>query len=505
MRDRYIRLFSLSDNLYTEGAPVLILAGALLKDTQTGQLLAQLKMLNIVPQKTKAVMVRIAPLDITGKSLGETVEYQYLDLNVARDETFGQKTPIVLPDPTTRGYTASVTEVVFSDNSIWSGQSGPWEPFTKPPLLADVIQDEELIKQYKIKYGERCTTLFSADKDIWFCACGAINHSSENTCHTCGNPIEATQAIDWEDLKRERDLRLEKEAEAQEDAARKNEERRKRAKVKSKRIIKICIPIVAIVAICFVAIVIINKVIIPINKYNHAVELLENGKYLSAKIEFESLGDYRDSPTKLEEAKNAQLYIEADELYVNGSLIAARQRFIQLDDYSDAIERAESISEEFYSKGIELFKNKQYQEAIESFKNAGKEYKDAADYIIFSEVIAIDYDDGNLHNLGTICTKINTISNDSMKKQLLNNPQMEVVKTMEGLWYLNGDRRAPSLEFLNGKTATYSIQYKNGNYYLAYYGYDHYDLITDITASSFKSTYKEAEHPNMNHTWTYLR
>lgn len=39
MSERYLKLFSLEENLYIPGSPVLIAAGALLKDTQTGRIL----------------------------------------------------------------------------------------------------------------------------------------------------------------------------------------------------------------------------------------------------------------------------------------------------------------------------------------------------------------------------------------------------------------------------------------------------------------------------------
>ena len=39
MAERYTRLYTLPENLYTEGAPLVIAAGALLKDNQTGKVL----------------------------------------------------------------------------------------------------------------------------------------------------------------------------------------------------------------------------------------------------------------------------------------------------------------------------------------------------------------------------------------------------------------------------------------------------------------------------------
>lgn len=42
MGERYTRLFSLSEQLYIENAPVIITAGALLKDNKTDNILVQL-------------------------------------------------------------------------------------------------------------------------------------------------------------------------------------------------------------------------------------------------------------------------------------------------------------------------------------------------------------------------------------------------------------------------------------------------------------------------------
>ena len=95
MAERYSRLYSLSERLYTNGAPVVIAAGALLKDSATGKILVQLKLHSISTKKIKAVTVEIIPKDVTGNPLGNSIEYQYLDLAVIRNRDFAQKTPIL--------------------------------------------------------------------------------------------------------------------------------------------------------------------------------------------------------------------------------------------------------------------------------------------------------------------------------------------------------------------------------------------------------------------------
>ena len=162
MEERYTRLFSLPENLYSAGAPVMIAAGALLKDNQTGKVLAQLKLRSLVDQKVKAVKVKIAPLDMVGKPLGEAVDHLYLDLNASRDMEFGQKVPIPLPDATTRGYQASVLEVVFADNTLWAAGDAPWEPLSAPVPLAQALADDELVQADR-QDGKHCPRKIDAE------------------------------------------------------------------------------------------------------------------------------------------------------------------------------------------------------------------------------------------------------------------------------------------------------------------------------------------------------
>ena len=96
MGERYTRLFSLSEQLYIENAPVIIAAGALLKDNKTDNVLVQLKFQNIEEKQIKALTVQIIPLDIKNKKIGEKIEYQYLDLNEERDVYFGADVPIMV-------------------------------------------------------------------------------------------------------------------------------------------------------------------------------------------------------------------------------------------------------------------------------------------------------------------------------------------------------------------------------------------------------------------------
>ena len=147
MAERYSRVFSLAENLYTEGAPLLLAAGALLKDTQSGKLVAQLKLKAIGAKAIRAATVRLVPLDSADRPLGEALSYDYLDLNAERDAEFGAKNPIPLPQSSARAFTAAVTEVIFADASTRTAEERAEAPLDAPERAERGLRDVGLAKQ----------------------------------------------------------------------------------------------------------------------------------------------------------------------------------------------------------------------------------------------------------------------------------------------------------------------------------------------------------------------
>lgn len=151
MSERYSRLFTLPENLYAVGSPVVIAAGTLLKDNQTGKIVAQLKLKSISNKPITAVKVELYLFDTAGNSIEGSVVHDYLDLDASRDAEFAQKAPVPIPNSKARSYKASVTEVVFMDRSVWNADGGNWESLREPSFL--MFEDYELRKQYEIKFG----------------------------------------------------------------------------------------------------------------------------------------------------------------------------------------------------------------------------------------------------------------------------------------------------------------------------------------------------------------
>lgn len=369
MSERYTRLFSLPENLYSVGAPVVIAAGALLKDNQTGKVLAQLKIQNISDKTVKAATVSIVPMDTVGKPLGEAVSYQYLDLNARRDADFGQKIPVVLPNTATRAFCVSVSEVIFADNAVWRASEAVWEPLSAPVPLEQALGDKELVAQYQIKYGENCKCIFKREKDLWRCACGALNHDTERFCHKCRKEAAILSAFDLDELKAGKDKRLEiaKQKAAEEKAA---------AEAKSKRTKKLAMIVVPIAVVAIVTVVLISGNLKKSAAYNDAVALLEAGDYDGAISAFEALGNYKDSAEQIKQAqydKAEQIkqtqYDEAIDLLSQAEYDEAILIFETLGDYKDSANQIENVQS--YLHAIELLDSGDYEAAAEIFATLG--------------------------------------------------------------------------------------------------------------------------------------
>ena len=352
MSERYSKLFALPENLYASGAPVVIAAGALLKDNQTGKVIAQLKLRNIGANIIKAAKVCIRPLDTVGNALGTEVEYQYLDLAAKRNEEFGAKSPINLADAATRSYSVSVAEIVFIDNTIWKATDEPWEALSAPATLDELLKDRELVKQYRIKYGADCRYNPTAQKDLWYCACGELNHKGETACHHCGKSLAALQAIDISALKADRDARIaaEKQKAAEDKAA---------ADAKAKKVKKIAMITAPIMVLIIIAAIIVSNVVkakqeeaAKIEAYNTAIAMLDNGQYTDAIKALAALGDYKDCEELIVSAKlDEQYYLALDYVDV-GNYSKAEVIFEQLGDYKDCTEQLAAIQIPLFKENV---------------------------------------------------------------------------------------------------------------------------------------------------------
>mgnify|MGYP004510526195 CR=1 FL=1 len=380
MAERYSRLFMLPTNLYSEGSPVLIEAGALLRDNVTGGVLAQLKIKSLSSKVIKAMTVGIIPCDIAGRRLSDAVMHQYLDMNFGRDSEFGQKNAIALPDPATRSFKVYVSEAVFGDNSIYSAPECEWTPLNvaQAPVGHTVLNsDPELFKQFRMMYDQQCTYNYvpKVERDLWFCSCQAINHSNEAVCHNCGQKYLPLESIDIKALKAARDKRVAEERRQAEEAAAEAERQRREEEAKAKEAARLAAErrkkITKRVSIIASAVLLVAFLVyatgwhlIPYIKYTNAVKAMEAQSYDEAYDAFIALGDFSDSADKAMYCRIEITYLEAVALKDAGEYKKAADIFTSLGDYSDSKALAKESN---YLYADSLLNSGKYEEAYSAF------------------------------------------------------------------------------------------------------------------------------------------
>ncbi len=406
MSNRYQLVFSLSPRLYLEGSPVLIEAGAIQKDTQTNNLLVQLKFRNISSKTIIACKVKINAYSISGDLLEGVDSFSYLDLNVHSGEGFGSKMPIYLPNYETRKFTACVTQVVFADNSIWNADEVEWTQVSEPTKIENGLHDDsrihdgELVKQYKIEVGNNSDYYPEIKDGLFYCTCGSINMDSIEHCYFCRREYsDLARILEEGYLTTRKDARLAHEAEerrvkmqqeAEERAAiaqRKQENKRKRRKII--KIIELVVPVVVVLAIA--GYFLVTKVIIPRQKYEHAIQLLADGRYAQAYKYLAELGyddeiisSKNDRALSLIESGN---YDEAYALYEevgNTEAIEANKydraiSLIESGNYDEAyalyeeLGNTEAIESNKYDRAVSLIEAGNYEEAYALYEELGDE------------------------------------------------------------------------------------------------------------------------------------
>lgn len=344
MSERYTRLNTLPKNMYIDGAPVLIAAGALLKDNQNGNVLVQLKLQNLNQAQLVACKVSVRTYEPGGEELPCVESYAYLDLLVSCGEYFGTQNPIYLPDSSARNVSVSVIQAVFQNGEVWNHTPDEWKPLPQnQPQLKDQLSDMEMQKQYELEVGGNCEYVPIVAGSWFLCTCGAVSLSKNGECSKCKRDIKALlSAFDIDELTRKKEARLEKEAEVQRIREREQEEKRIAVAAAAKRVKRIAFLAGTVTATGMIIAVLITQVVIPRSQYKAAEEMLANGNYSEAIKMFTALGDYQDSAERAE----AVPYVQAEALLAAGDTAKAAIAFYNSGDYQDSRERSFALWDE---------------------------------------------------------------------------------------------------------------------------------------------------------------
>lgn len=397
MAERFTRLFQLGNDLYLDGSPVIVCAGALLNDTVTGSMIAQIKYQNISEKKIVAAKVQLCAYDAMRAALDERIEYSYHNLDVSSGAYWGGDKAIILPDRASNSFEIIGFSVAFDDGTCWKSECvDTFISIPASPLLVDELHDMALVEQYCIETTPKAKFVPMEYGSLWRCACGCINQGAVCTgCNT--DKIVAFEKLNIPLLSEKMAGRLE--IEARQKAEKQAKERKW---MKNTAIILTIVAVMAVVGSVY-GFWIRPNIIVPAKKYKEALTLYQNGEYKQAESRFAELGNYRDSEQylqdipyriaedllekgKYEAARNAFLelgdyrdsadraketaYLYAQTLQADGDYITARKWFEDAEPYNDSIACVECLNGLIFEKGVKLFEQGSYTDALHYLKEA---------------------------------------------------------------------------------------------------------------------------------------
>ena len=347
---KYTTIVHESNIFYTETCPAIIAASALLKDNTTNIIVLQVKIRNINPQAIKALTLSITAKDSFNQPIGNPTIVKFSDTNISRNEDFGQNSATVLPDKNTRNYEVRIAEILLADGQVWTDNAdNKWE--STGSLHELFATEPEMLKQYRLEINPKAVYNLSVYKDIWFCACGAINKVNEESCHSCSASFNKMQGLDFDVLSEHCNQRLEKEKAEKEEAARKAAEEARIKKLEEQRkaeeqrilsekrekTLKKAVKITSILAVCVIAIVLLMTfIIIPNHKYNSAMKLMDTGEYERAYAIIENLKHKEVPSDVLQECESGVKYNTAKKHMESENYFEALREFNDLGDFKDS-------------------------------------------------------------------------------------------------------------------------------------------------------------------------
>ncbi len=384
MADRYDRLMYISDIYYCENAPAILEAQALLKDTKENNIVAQLKFRNISGNVIKAVEVYIAAKDSFGKEIEGINSFQYTDLYVGTNKTWGEKQAITMPNNNVRYIQVAIKSVVFSDGTIWAAKGNAiTEKISKPLDLVTALSDKELIKQFRLEYGNAANNVYMQEKDIWHCVCGCINKLSSECCCACGEKRSKITSYSLESLQKNMQERCAKEKEELQKKLieekhqleiKHTEEKKKKQRRKRSVLLGICFSIVLIIA---GGMYYYQNVYLVEYKYIEACKIYERGQLKEAQEAFVNLTGYKDSDSYIKKIEQVNTFDEANALENDEKYDEAILKYEELGNYKGCEAGVKRCKEKkLYSEIQNYIKTKEFKLALKLQKEAVEKYKD---------------------------------------------------------------------------------------------------------------------------------
>lgn len=365
--ERYQRIYLDDRQHYIANSNIIISACAILKDNEKNTILGQAKFQNIGNKAISALIVSVLCYDVLGNEIERIANYQYLDLNVKRDEFFGVQNSIPISNSNARKIQIVIEQIVYANGTNIMLYDKECFEMPKVEVLST---DSEIMKQAQIEFGKAAKYKYMEYHDLWFCTCGKVNGVGENYCHACGVAKNKLLSASLSYLIEKKKERVAKEiAEEAERRQKEEEELHKKQEQTRRRTKKMIIAgsiIMCVSLLTFLFKYIYTNQIVPSGKYEKAEEFVKSEDYDSAIEIYSELGDYKDSEKKLYEV----YYVKANACFEAGKYDDALAIY-------EIVSKKQNVEQEIYNckngKAINLFEEGKYEEARSLFTEISNE------------------------------------------------------------------------------------------------------------------------------------
>lgn len=385
------------------GSPLVICCANLYQDNESNKLLANLRFMNIQPEKLKSVTVDIICYNIIKNEIARVENYTFENLNLERNKSFGDTSFITIENTETMSVDVLLKSAVDSDGEEWTNENSQMfdTPIKQNSISSYMGRYFGKFRDLWLKEGLADDKLLYAphiENGYWLCVCGAFNWSVEDTCCKCGaklnwlaeNTDVSAMNRDEDFLKRKNEKLeyttnevIENTPEQQEALYKDKKEHIKSKKEKKPKLVKKKRTITAFTVVLVILAAITFGVyyfLIPASNYYNATALISEGKYDQAIDELSKLNGYGDSEQEILRAK----YLKAENLLNSGKYLEASNIFDQID-YSDSQEK---YSESMYKYGELLYAQEDYISSLKIFTDLS--YEDSSNQAEKAEKAAMD-------------------------------------------------------------------------------------------------------------------
>ncbi len=192
MSEVFYKLHELTNRLYDKSLGIIVEEGSLLLSGKTNRIFVLFKIRNIAKSAVKTVQIVVTAYDSRNNAI-EKQEYAYSDLQIGQNDEFGNRTPLLFTDKATKyrikSFSVTVSKITTTDGAMLESNCELTNIPTPTPLFK-YFQTGIFVEEYKFNVCKDAKYLPSKEDDLWLCTCGNYNHTDESACLTCNTSFE---------------------------------------------------------------------------------------------------------------------------------------------------------------------------------------------------------------------------------------------------------------------------------------------------------------------------